>query len=111
MTKLVSELQNLVYDERCESLELTTLEKERNLIETDKILKGIENVEYKNFFKYSEESTRMNTCKLRKSRHWRTQERANTFSVRMVNNWNTLPMEVVTDPTIGAFKAKLDKVF
>lgn len=49
MTKLVPELQKLDYEERCERLELTTLERRErgDLIETYKILKGIENVDYK----------------------------------------------------------------
>ena len=112
MTKLVPELEELDYEERCERLGLTTLERRRlrgDLIETYKILNGYEDLDYRLFFEYSEANTRSNTRKLKKRGHWRTLARANCFSVRVVNTWNSLPEEVVCAPTIGSFKSKLDK--
>ena len=111
MTKLVPELKDLGYEERCERLGLTTLEKRRrrgDLIETYKILKGFEDIDYKIFFEYSETGTRSNSCKLKKRGHWRTLVRANSFSVRVINSWNALPEEVVSAPTISLFKSRLD---
>ena len=112
MTKLVPELRNLDYEVRCEGLGLTTLEKRRRrgyLIETYTISKGFEDIDYKIFFEYSDTGTRSNTCKLKKRGHWRTLVRANTFSVRVVNSWNSLPEDVVNAPTISLFKSRLDK--
>ena len=68
----------------------------------------MENVDKDIFFEYSEASTRSNTCKLKKRGHWRTQVRANYFTMRVVNDWNSLP-EVVNAPSINAFKTRLDK--
>ena len=112
MTKLVLGLMDLEYEERCERLGITTLEKRRrrgDLIETYKILNGFENVEYKLFFEYSNSNTRSNTCKLKKRGQWRTLVRANAFSVRVVNSWNSLPEDVVNAPTVSLFKARLDR--
>ena len=114
MTKLVPEIKDLPYEERCDRLGLTTLEKRRmrgDLIETYKILHGCENIDRQLFFELSDLSTRTNTFKLKKREHWRTVTRANTFSVRVINNWNSLPEEVVAAPSVGAFKHRLDKYF
>ena len=75
MTKLVPDLKHLEYEERCERLGLTTLEKRRrrgDLIETYKILNGFEDIDYKLFFEYGGTNTRSNSCKLKKRGHWRT---------------------------------------
>ena len=67
---------------------LTTLEKRRqrgDLIETYKILNGMENLDYEPFFGYTEPHTHTNSCKLKKIDDWRTQTRTNAFSVRVVN--------------------------
>ena len=112
MTRLVPELKGYDYEERCKQLEITPLEKRRqrgDLIETYKILSGMENIDYEIFFELHESATRSNTRKLRKRGHWNTLVRANTFSVRVVNNWNSLPEEIVTAPSISIFKSRLDQ--
>ena len=84
MTKLVPELKDLTYEERCRQLDLTTLEKRRergDLIETYKIVHGRENIRKEDFFSFRTNCTRSNTLKLEKRGHWRTQIRANVFSV------------------------------
>ena len=111
MTKLVPELRDLPYEERCRQLELTTLEKRRergDLIEAYKIINGMENIEREDFFTFKRTCTRTNTMKLDKRGHWRTQIRANAFSVRVVNTWNSLPEDVVTAPSVSCFKRRLD---
>ena len=112
LTKLVPDLKVLEYEERCERLGLTTLEKRRrrgDLIETYKILNGFEDIDYKLFFEYGGTNTRSNSCKLRKRGHWRTLVRANSFSVRVVNSWNSLLEDVVSAPTVSLLKSRLDK--
>ena len=82
-TKLSPDLKDLPYEERCRLLGLTTLEKRRqrgDLIETYKILNGMENIDYDMFFALRDSNTRTNTVKLQKSGHWRTLVRANSFS-------------------------------
>ena len=106
------ELKDLEYHERCRQLGVTPLEKRRqrgDLIQTWKILNGMENIDQNVFFDLHESSTRSNTRKLQKRGHWNTLVRANTFSVGVVNNWNSLPVEVVIAPSISAFKARLDQ--
>ena len=39
----------------------------------------------------------------------RTQLRKNTFAIRTVHIWNSLPEHVVTAPSLNAFKNRLDK--
>ena len=112
MTKLVPDLKNLPYETRCERLGITTLQKRRlrgDLIEVYKIIHGFENVNVNDYFEFNTGSTRTNTYKLRKREHIRTVTRANAFSIRVVNPWNDLPEYVVSAPSIGAFKSRLDK--
>ena len=37
--------------------------------------------------------------------------RSDTFSHRIVNQWNALPASVVAAPTVDSFKNRLDKFF
>ncbi len=38
-----------------------------------------------------------------------TSTRANFFTARVVDMWNSLPEDVVSAPSVDAFKARLDK--
>ena len=44
-----------------------------------------------------------------KKRHCYTQLRSNFFTFRVVNLWNNLPSDVVSVPSVNAFKERLDK--
>ena len=68
----------------------------------------MENLNYELFFEYSKSHTHTNSRKLKKIGHWRTQTRANAFSVSVVNAWNSLPNDVVTAPTISMFMVRLE---
>ena len=46
--------------------------------------------------------------KLEKPRH-RLDKRGNYFGLRAINLWNSLPEDVVTAPSVNAFKNRLDK--
>jgi len=39
------------------------------------------------------------------------QLRANFFTQRVINQWNSLPDEVVSAPTISIFKKRLDELW
>ena len=52
--------------------------------------------------------TRGNSMKLTKTRS-RLNIRGNYFSKRVVNLWNSLPEEVITAPSVDAFKGRLDR--
>ena len=112
MTKLVTGISELQYEERCKRLNITTLETRRlrgDLIQTYKIVNDHDNVNKDLFFEKHVGITRGNSAKLVKRGNWRTQVRANAFSIRVVNHWNNLPEEVVQAPSISSFKSRLDK--
>ena len=69
MAKLVPEHKDLTYKERCKRLGIYSLVKRRlkgDLIETYKIIHGIENVDKGVFFKMRDGVTRTNTLKIEK---------------------------------------------
>ena len=111
MTRLVPEL-NLNYEEMCKMLGIYSLEKRRlrgDLLETYKIVYGLENVDQGIFFRMRDGITRTNTLKLDRRDHWKTNLRPNAFSIRVVNHWNGLPEEAVCAPSVSAFKERLDR--
>jgi len=57
---------------------------------------------------YSSHATRGHNFKLSKS-PLHTNVRRNFFSLRVVNNWNALPMDVVYAPSLNSYKNRLDK--
>ena len=59
------------------------------------------------FFTINTNPTRSNGLKLYKNR-FNTAIRGHSFSQRIVNDWNTLPHEIVSAPNVLIFKTKLD---
>ena len=113
-TRLVPLLRDTPYEERLKALNLTTLEERRSrgdAIETYKLLNGLENVNYEQFFKVIREGpsthTRGHPLKLA-TQHSRIEKRRNFFSVRAVKTWNKLPRDVVLAENLNAFKNKYD---
>jgi len=102
-TKLVPSLRKYTYEKRLELLNLYSLENRRergDLIETFKILKGLENVDKERLFTLSENAhLRGHELKLKKSRP-RLDIRKHFFSQRIVNAWNKLPKEVIEQGTV-----------
>ena len=112
-TKLVLGLKNKSYEERLKLLDLTTLKTRRvrgDLIETFKILTGREKVNSELFFQLADRRNglRGHTLKLYK-RRCRTAMRAHSFSMRVVDEWNALPQEVVAATSVNCFKNRLDQ--
>ena len=102
---MVYELQHLEYDERLLRLGLYTLQYRRrrgDLIETYKMLTGRENIDASVFFRKATYTSLYKpgfkkTC------------RQNFFSQRVVDDWNSLPDEVVTAESLNSFKKRLDE--
>ena len=94
-------------------LNLTTLELRRHrgdLIETFKILKGLEGIPLNSLFELNTSVTRGNSLKLNKQRS-RLNIRYNNFSQRVINAWNRLPERVISSTTVNGFKNNLDRHF
>ena len=102
------------YSDRLKALGLTTLEDRRvrgDMIEVYKLLHGLTNVDYRQFFRVippGPYSTRGHHLKLVRP-HVRTERRKHFFSVQVVRSWNDLPAEVVNSPNLNVFKSNYDK--
>jgi hypothetical protein len=111
-TRQIPSLKGLDYGERLKRLRLPTLEQRRrrgDMVEVFKILSGCYDIDSAKFFaKTQNHRTRGHTLKLEKTRS-RTMQRQQVFSQRVVNDWNALPEEVVTAPSLNCFKSRLDK--
>ena len=112
-TKMVSKLKKLPYESRLHRLGLTTLERRRirgDLIETFKILTGIEKVDMEYFFEFSDTGYNLrghnkrlavNRCRLDSRKYF--------FSNRVVRHWNKLPQEIIDARSVNVFKNRLDR--
>jgi hypothetical protein len=81
-----------------------------DLIQVFKLVKGIENVDYHQFFRLADNSgTRGHKYKIIKDRS-RLEIRRNFFSQRIVNVWNSLPSYIIVEAdSVNSFKNKFDK--
>jgi hypothetical protein len=111
-TKLIHECRELNYEGRLAYTGLITLEKRRergDLIQVFKLIKGLDNVDYKKFFQLVQNSkTRGHSYKLVKFRS-KLNVRNKFFSQRIINSWNSLPEDVVQADSVNCFKNRLDK--
>ena len=111
-TKLIPSLRHKSYPERLEELDLFSLESRRlrgQLIEVFKILRGFDNVDFRNLFELSEGVTRNHGYKLELKRYHRDLC-GNFFTYSICDKWNSLPADVVNSNSVGQFKSRLDKV-
>ena len=110
-TKMIKEIKDLPYGKRLEILKLPSLHycrKRGDMIQVFKIISGIDRLDSDSFFVKSQiQGTRGNQHKIFKKRAtldiWR-----NSFSIRIVNDWNSLPNDVVNAKTLNDFKSRLD---
>ena len=96
-TKLVPELKNLSYEERLRELNLPSLAHRRrrgDMIVTYKLMTGQMNINKDNFLKISSLTTRGYQFKIYKE-HASKLSGINTFSKRIVEDWNALPSGIV----------------
>jgi ribosome-associated toxin RatA of RatAB toxin-antitoxin module len=78
------------------------------LIQVFKLIKGIDNIDYKSFFQLAKNSrTRGHKYKIIKASS-RLDIRKYFFSQRVVNVWNELPVNVVEAESLNCFKNRLD---
>ena len=109
-TRIIPEFRGYSYYDRLKALNLPSLVYRRrrmDMIMVYKIIHGLDGSPFDMFFMYHDEPTRSNGYKLFK-KFCRLNVRKYRFSQRVVNDWNTLPIEVVQAPDVESFKTKLD---
>ena len=113
-TRMIPGMSKLMYKDRLKKMDLPSLAYRRirgDAIDTYKYLNGMYNVDHSQLLveHYSTGlETRGNGQKLQK-RSCRTQLRANFYSLRIVNVWNSLPKEVIGANSVNCFKGRFDK--
>ena len=109
-TKMVPEIENLSYEERLRKLNLPTLEYHRRrgaLIQMFKILHGIDDTDSTKFVTRNESVIRGHSLKLNKPRCLKSL-RQNAFPARCIDDWNSLPNDLVCVEKLDTFKNRLD---
>ena len=107
-TKMVLGLKSLSYEEiKAGKACLTTLEQRRrcgDLIETHKIMKNIEKIDYRDYFQLADSKyeLRGHFMKLFVTR-CRLNVRSKFFSQRVLSDWNGLPQTVIDADTTKSF--------
>ena len=110
-TKMITTLRKLPYEQRLKECNLTTLEERRkrgDMLETHKIMHGLERIPEVTFFARGDTLQRGHTLKIYKERSMR-EPRRNFFSQRVVIPWNALPEKVVCSKSTLQFKIEFDK--
>ena len=130
-TRLIPSLKGLSHPERLRRLGLPKLEYRReraDVVEVYKILNTIDLVNkeklfqiatyqsargnpFKMFKRRTRINARANSFSLRVIDNWNMlpNARANSFSLRVIDNWNMLPASVVMAASIESFKSRLNK--
>ena len=111
-TKGVPGLSSLTYEERLRHLKLPSLQHRRrrgDMIMTYKIVTGKVNLDREDFFSFAQNQTNRGSHPYKLGKPKAVKEvRRNTFSTRVVNDWNNLPKDAVLAETTNEFKCKLD---
>ena len=97
--------------ERLPRLKLPSLQYRRkrgDMIQTYKIMRGFDRIDPPVFFKFlPSQVTRGHIFKIHKQQA-QCQVRSQSYSIRVVNDWNNLPTHVVNAKSVAAFKKRLD---
>ena len=111
-TKMIPKLKNLPYDERLKKMKLPRLYDRRvrgDMIETHKIMSGIEKLDASKLFQRSAFQGRSHPKKLYR-KYTRLNVRKNWFTQRVIKKWNSLTEKEVTAEKTSCFKARYDKM-
>ena len=110
-TRALMSLKGLCYSERLQQLGLPTLEYRRaraDVIEVYKLINELDKTAIKLLSLSEITHTRGHNFKLYKPRA-RLNIRKNTFSHRVIDQWNSLPSEVAEAKSLNSFKSRLNK--
>ena len=81
-----------------------------DLIETYKMMNGMDRMEVERLFPLRKDSrTRGHSLKIKGEGWFRTELRRNFFTQRVVNLWNSLPVEVVEAVSLNIIKTRVDR--
>jgi ribonuclease P/MRP protein subunit RPP40 len=126
MIRMLSDAKGGTYEEKLQDAGLTTLKDRRergDMIEVFKTIKGINNVDKEVWFKIRDPaqtratrgSTSENDGQVTARDDFlfmdnvRLDTRKNSFTVRIIGNWNKIPQEIRNKTTVNAFKNAYDK--
>ena len=110
-TKLVANLSALKYQDRLKNLKLDSLAFRRrrcDIIQVFKMFKGIDRIDIEEFFTLNVGPTRGHSLKISKPRV-ATSLRQNSFTIRVINDWNSLSESTISCDTVNSFKSALSK--
>ena len=111
-TRMIPDLRHLPYRNRLEALSLPSLSYRRRrgeMIMCYKIITNKVDINRDNFFTLNKLSTRGHEFKLRKDQRFTKQPRCQNFSIRCIDDWNSLPSQVIRAKSTNEFKNLLDK--
>ena len=116
--RIVSGLASTSYEDRLKEVGLLSLQDRRlqyDLVQTFKIIRGFDNVDYRTWFTLVGPSlarvTRDTSDPLNIIRqNPRTEIRRQFFSQRVISHWNGLDTAIKNSPSVFAFKAQVNKV-
>ena len=111
-TRLVPDVRRLAYQDRLRKLQLPSLLYRRrrgDVIMIYMLMNGLLKMSKDDFFQPAPTaSTRGHPMKVAKPRAV-SRARRNHWSIRAINDWNSLPAHVVLAPTLNSFKNRLDE--
>ena len=111
-TRMIPDLRHLPYRNRLEALSLPSLSYRRrrgDMIMCYKIITNKVDINRDNFFTLNKLSTRGHEFKLREDQRFTKQPRCQNFSIRCIDDWNSLPSQVIRAKSTNEFKNLLDK--
>ena len=109
-TKIIPSLKDKSYHDHLVSLNLPSLlyrRRRMDVIMVYLIVRGLEGISFDRLFTYCDLPTRSNGYKLYKN-HCHLNVRKHFFSQRTINDWNSLPRDIIESPNVIIFKSKLD---
>ena len=106
-TRLVLGTKEMDYEQRLRFIGLPTLEYRRIRRDVIEIFKILSNNPNDSIFQLNESRTRGNNLKICKQ-SCKLNIRKYSFSLRTVNNWNSLPISLVNSSSINSFKSSLN---
>ena len=106
-TRMIPDLRHLPYRNRLEALSLPSLSyrrKRSDMIMCYKIITNKVDINRDNFFTLNKLSTRGH-----EDQRFTKQPRCQNFSIRCIDDWNSLPSQVIPAKSTNEFKNLLDK--